>query len=223
MAGYSFFSPPPHEASLGRYQYTVKYGFRWIVIIKAHFKGRKSQISIIYHLDAFSQNLWNKLFSILWKRILVWVFCYFLDVLKNGLLTFLSLYTASWGYYWSTVKRWIWSKIIRKVICKVGKVSLGPFSRNYRYYPVVTKGCLNWLHLVTCFLWIQSCPKYENCAIALWVIFKVRIVHFGISWSVWANISETLHAMTNVSHIKSHHIILVCIKIVDLIWHLMVK
>ena len=41
--------------------------------------------------------------------------------------------------------------------------------------------------------------NFEWYRVILKVIFKVRKVQFGTLWSIWANISETLQAMTNVS------------------------
>ena len=70
-------------------------------------------------------------------------------------------------------------------------------------------------------LWCETNPvlKYERCGITLKVIFKIRKVQFGPLWFIWANISETVHAMTNVSvkHIyKVIHNLSVYIKTVDL-------
>ena len=73
-----------------------KYGFGWIFLklfdnffylcIKVIFQGLKGQKQI--------------------KFGYLLLYGYFL---KNGLITFLYFWlTASWGWYWSTVKRWIW-------------------------------------------------------------------------------------------------------------------
>ena len=86
----------------------------------------------------------------------------FTNFLKKILITFLYvLHTASWGWYWSTVKRWI-SLNYSKGYFQGRKVRFSPFSHNYWYYSIVTKCCPTLLHHVASLLWNQSCPKIWN-------------------------------------------------------------
>ena len=74
-----------HEASQGGCWWTAK---RWIWLNNS--KGQ------------FSRSERSK------KRLNFAVLLLFANFLKNGLITFLYfLYTASWGWYWSTIKRWV--------------------------------------------------------------------------------------------------------------------
>ena len=41
--------------------------------------------------------------------------------------------------------------------------------------------------------------QYERSEVTQKVIFNVNNFQFGPLWYIWANISETVHAMTNVS------------------------
>ena len=60
------------------------------------------------------------------EKVKFWYFATFLAIFKNDLITFFFL---SWGWYWSTVKRWIWLHFSK---CNFqGRV--WPISHNYRY------------------------------------------------------------------------------------------
>ena len=84
----------------------------------------------------------------------------FANFLKNSLITFLYfLYTASWGWYWSTVKRWISLNYSKSHF--QGRKGQG-------YYSVETKCCPNVLHHVASLLWSQSCPIIWK----VWIQFK---------------------------------------------------
>ena len=101
----------------------------------------------------------------------------------------------------------------------------GPYSHNYLYYSVVTKCCPILLHHVASLVRSQSCRNISKVWITLKVIFIVRKVQFGPLWSIWANISETVHAMINVSMKHSYKIIYnlaVYINTCNLRWHLKV-
>ena len=100
----------------------------------------------------------------------------FANFLKIGLITFLYvLYTASWGWYWSTVKRWI-SLNYSKGHFQVGKVRFSPFSHNYWYYSVVLKCCPNLLHHIASLLWNQYCLK-------IWTVWNQYKGHKGPIWT----------------------------------------
>ena len=84
--------------------------------------------------------------------------------------------------------------IIKKVIFKVWKVRFGPYPHN-NWYSVVTRCCPILLHHVFSLVWNESWPK-------IWKVwsyskghFKVKKVLFGPLLSIWANISETVHAI----------------------------
>ena len=95
-----------------------------------------------------------------------------------------------------TVKRWIWFNY-----------SESHFQGRKGHYSVITKCCPNLLHHVSSLVWNQSYPKIWRCEITLNVVFNIRTLQFGPLWSIWANISETVHAMINVSMKHSYKII----------------
>ena len=53
--------------------------------------------------------------------------------------------------------------------------------------------------MCACFCETNPVIKYERCGVTLRVMFKARKVQFGHLLSILANISETVHAMSNVS------------------------
>ena len=91
--------------------------------------------------------VWN-----VWKMSNLAVLLRFANFLKSGLITFLYfLYTASWEWYWSTVKRWIFP------------LYLILFSSN-EVLP-------NVLYHMASLLRNQSCPKIWKGMESLWRSF----------------------------------------------------
>ena len=132
-----------------------KDGFDWITL-KVIFQGSKGPKNIQFGWFA--------------------TFCQFSQEQCDNF--FYVLHTASWGWYRSTVKRWI-SLNYSKVIFKVGKIRFSPFSHNYWYYSVVTKCCPNLLHHVASLLWNQSCLK-------IWKVWNQFKGHFqGPKCPIW--------------------------------------
>ena len=114
------------------------------------------------------------------------------NFLKSGQITFLYFWcTTSWRWYLSTVKRWIWLKYSKGHL-QSRKGQVWPIFHNNRYFSVVTKCCQIVLHHVASVEWNQSSPK-------IWKIWNYSKRQKGPIWSIWANTSETVHAMTNVS------------------------
>ena len=131
------------------------------------------------------------------KRLNLAVFLLFANFLKNRSDNFFLLffYPASWGWYWSTAKKWIWLNYWKgHVQCRKGRVWL--------IFPQLSILFSSIEVLPSCsFFVVKSIllQKYERCGITLKAIQKVQ---FGPLLSISANISELLHAMINVS--KKH-------------------
>ena len=127
-----------YEASLGRYQFAVKIWI-WLKHSKSFFiKVGKAKCSSFFTWRHFRKNCLIT-FSLFWhegsqggclciaKRWIRFHQCPKIRKDQIKIFYFFSLYTASGGWYWSTVRRWIWFLSIRKFIFKVKNSDLNHF------------------------------------------------------------------------------------------------
>ena len=76
------------------------------------------------------------------------------------------------------------------------------------------------MQLVMVVLMLSSNSISVECIVK--VILKVRMVNMDLC-DIWANISETVHSMTNVSMKHIYEVIYISVYLIDFGWRLKVK